>query len=111
MELSPTQSWRLVVVYISSSGSHFYFFSKKAQYPYLCGGGGGGSGMNFTLLQAKKIHRTQGHFAYYSQQIYNYSNKIHPLSATTIFPGIKEAEEAFYALKDNVENSVVWMTI
>lgn len=63
----------------------------------------------FPLLQDKKFHRTQGRFAYYSQQIYNYSSKIHPLSATTIFPGTKEAEADFYALKDNIENSVVWV--
>ena len=55
----------------------------------------------------KSLRRALGIFANYSHWIYNYSDKIHPLSNTTTFPVTEEAEKAFQQLKENIESSVV----
>ena len=55
----------------------------------------------------KSLRRVLGFFAYYSQWIREYSNKVRPLSITTTFPASKEAEIAFQQLKRDIEGSVV----
>ena len=55
----------------------------------------------------KSLRRVLGLFAYYSQWIREYSNKVRPLSITTTFPASKEAEIAFQQLKRDIEGSVV----
>ena len=55
----------------------------------------------------KSLRRVLGFFAYYSQWIREYSDKVHPLSITTTFPASKEAEIAFQQLKRDIEGSVV----
>ena len=55
----------------------------------------------------RSLRRTLGLFAYYSQWIRNYSQKIRPLSSTATFPISAEAAQAFNNLKKDIECSVV----
>uniref|UniRef100_A0A5S6QM86 RNA-directed DNA polymerase n=1 Tax=Trichuris muris TaxID=70415 RepID=A0A5S6QM86_TRIMR len=55
----------------------------------------------------KSLQRALGLFAYYSQWIFDYSNKIRPLMATNKFPMSSDAEAAFQQLKKDIETSVV----
>lgn len=58
-------------------------------------------------MDMKSLRRALGLFAYYSQWICNFSDKIRPLSNTTTFPVTVEAEKAFQQLKEDIGSSVV----
>ena len=55
----------------------------------------------------KSLRRILGLFSYYSQWIYDFSRKIRSLATTTSFSVTKEAADAFYQLKKDIESSVV----
>lgn len=55
----------------------------------------------------KSLRRAMGLFAYYARWIYNYSGKVQPLSATTVFPLSEEAKAAFCQLKCDIESAAV----
>lgn len=57
--------------------------------------------------QGKSLRQTLDLFAYYSNWIYDYLTKIHPLNTTTVSPVTKKVKVYFYTLKQNIENSAV----
>ena len=58
-------------------------------------------------VNIRSLKRVMGFFAYYSQWIRNFSDKIKFLRAVTTFPLSKEALGAFHDLKEEIEHSVV----
>ncbi len=56
---------------------------------------------------AKSQSRVVGMFAYYSQWISHFSDKIKPLVENTNFPLPKEVQSAFQTLKTEIENAVL----
>ena len=53
---------------------------------------------------SKSLNRCLGFFAYYSQWIHSYSDRVKPLSSTKEFPLSEEAVQAFNSLKKMVED-------
>ena len=58
-------------------------------------------------VNMKTQQRVVGIFAYYSQWIHKYSDKIHPLVSNSTFPLPATCQEAFHQLKRELENAVI----